>query len=288
MTSDPLQDARYDPLPLTSDDQPTTTLYNAPPSPDLNPSAFHTPEMPPTDIGSLDPVVPAEAATPRFLGAALYNDHQPRPRESFPSSYHTGISQPSEYNSSVYALNEPNVHEYRDDPRASYYGTIQDGMPMSSVGQSRVLEEKRAAYAAPATKSRRKTIILAVLAALILLVIVIVVPLYFSVIRPRSLQTDSASSSVSESSKPTSTSNPSTPQSRVVTGGDGSEVTMEDGTKFTYRNSFGGYWYYDEEDPFNNGARAQSWSPALNETFNYGTDTIRGCIHHCTYFVVIC
>jgi len=281
MTSDPLRDAHYDPLPLTSDDQPTTTLYNAPPSPDLNPSAFHTPEMQPTDIGSLDP------SGPRFLGAALYNDHQPRPRESFPSSYHTGISQPSDYNSSVYALNEPNVHEYRDDPRGGSYGTTQDGMPMSPVGQSRVLEEKRAVYTAPATKSLRKTIILAILAALILLVIAIVVPLYFAVIRPRSLKTDSTSS-VSESSMPTSTGNPSTPQSRIVTGGDGSEITMEDGTKFTYSNPFGGYWYYDEEDPFNNGARAQSWSPALNETFNYGVDNIRGCTYHCKYFVVIC
>jgi glucan 1,3-beta-glucosidase len=51
---------------------------------------------------------------------------------------------------------------------------------------------------------------------------------------------------------------------------------MEDGSTFVYRNSFGGYWYYDENDPFNDGARAQSWSPALNETFRYGIDPIRG------------
>ena len=287
MTSDP--NTHYDPLPLTSEDQPTTTLYNVPPSPDLHPPAFHTPEIHATDIGGADSTIPSGAATPRFLGAAINDDHQPRPRGSFPSSYHTGISQPpSDYDSSVYPLNEPNAHfqgEYSDDPRGSYYSTVQDAMPMSPVGQSRILEEKRATYAEiSATKSRRKTIILAILAALILLVIAIVVPLYFAVIRPRA-QTDSGSA-VTESSKPTSTAKPSTPQSRIVTGGDGSEITMEDGTKFTYKNPFGGYWYYDEEDPFNNGARAQSWSPALNETFNYGTDVIRGCVQHPAYIVV--
>ncbi|KAF9265121.1 glycoside hydrolase [Marasmius fiardii PR-910] len=62
----------------------------------------------------------------------------------------------------------------------------------------------------------------------------------------------------------------------AVTGGNGSDVTLEDGTKIQYSNPHGGYWYYDINDPFNNGARAQSWSPALNETFRYGVDKIRG------------
>ena len=54
---------------------------------------------------------------------------------------------------------------------------------------------------------------------------------------------------------------------------------MEDGTTFTYKNPHGGYWYWDEKDPFNNGARPQSWSPALNETFRYGADLIRGSVY---------
>jgi len=62
----------------------------------------------------------------------------------------------------------------------------------------------------------------------------------------------------------------------VVTGGQGSTITLEDGSTFVYNNAFGGTWYWDENDPFNNGARAQSWSPALNETFRYGQDQIRG------------
>ncbi|EDR10975.1 glycoside hydrolase family 5 protein, partial [Laccaria bicolor S238N-H82] len=51
---------------------------------------------------------------------------------------------------------------------------------------------------------------------------------------------------------------------------------MDDGSTFIYRNSFGGTWYFDENDPYNNAAQAQSWNPALNATFRYGTDKIRG------------
>jgi glucan 1,3-beta-glucosidase len=234
------------------------------------------------DIGGTDIAMPAGAAAPRFLGAALYDDPTLRPRESIASSYHTGVSQPaSEYNSSVYALNDQNAHfegGYRDDPHASYYGGDPNAMPMSPVGHSRMLEEKRVAYAAPATKSRRKIIILAVLGSLILLILAIVIPLYFAVIRPKS--TPDSDNNHDSDHGPTSTGKPSTPQSRVVTGGDGSQITMDDGTTFTYQNPFGGYWYDDPEDPFNNGARAQSWSPALNQTFNYGTDKVRGYVTH--------
>lgn len=280
MASDPSRNIPYDPLPLTNQDQRSNALYNAPPSPDPQITSFQTPEMRATDFDGVGTGIPAGAATPRFLGPALYDDPSLRPRESFASSYHTGHSQPvSEYNSSVYALNDQNAQfegGYRDDPNDNPYSNDPNAVPMSSIGQSsRMLEEKRAAYAAPAAKSRRTVIILAVLAGLILLILAVVIPIYFAVIRPKSTSSDSNSDHNNDNT-PTTTNKPETPQTRVVTGGDGSEITMEDGTKFTYRNPFGGYWYYDEEDPFNNGARAQSWSPALNETFHYGTDKIRG------------
>lgn len=233
-----------------------------------------------TDFSSAGAAMPAGAAAPRFLGAALYDDPTLRPRESFSSSsYQVGHSQaPSEYNSSVYALNDQNPRfdgGYRDDPHDSYYGADPNAVPMSPIGRPRMLEEKRAAYAPPAAKSRKKIIILAVLAGLILLILAVVIPLYFAVIRPKSLAS-APNNNHDNDNKPTTTSKPDTPQTRVVTGGDGSQITLEDGTTITYQNKFGGYWYYDEQDPFNNGARAQSWSPALNETFHYGTDKIRG------------
>ena len=40
-------------------------------------------------------------------------------------------------------------------------------------------------------------------------------------------------------------------QTTLVTGGDGSTVTMDDGTSFTYNNAFGGTWAMDPANPFN-------------------------------------
>ncbi|KAI5900255.1 glycoside hydrolase family 5 protein [Schizophyllum commune H4-8] len=51
---------------------------------------------------------------------------------------------------------------------------------------------------------------------------------------------------------------------------------MEGGDKFTYSNKFGGTWYWDDEDPFNNNAQAQTYTPPLNESFKYGEDKIFG------------
>ncbi|KAI0322258.1 glycoside hydrolase [Amylostereum chailletii] len=133
-------------------------------------------------------------------------------------------------------------------------------------------------YAAPKATSRRKMVILGAIAALILLILAVIIPVYFTVIRPHG-SSDLSSSNSNNSTGSTSgnsTSSGSPVSNVAITGGDGSEVTTDGGTKFTYHNSFGGTWYYDAKDPFNNGARAQSWSPGLNETFRYGVDTVRG------------
>lgn len=137
------------------------------------------------------------------------------------------------------------------------------------------MEEKRAVYAPPRAKSKRNIIILAVLAALLLIILAIVIPVYFTVIKPNSNKI-SASDTPGSTAKPSPTITGAPTVAAVVTGGDGSKVTMDDGTTFTYHNPFGGYWYWDENDPFNNSAKAQTWSPSLNETFRYGIDKIRG------------
>ncbi|KAJ7578702.1 glycoside hydrolase family 5 protein [Mycena floridula] len=140
------------------------------------------------------------------------------------------------------------------------------------------LDEKRASYT-PARSRAKRTIFLAVSAA-ILLVIIIIIAVYFTVIKPKNNK--SASSALGDTTGSTTGDGkgagaPGSPVAAIaVTGGDGSIVMLEDGTNFTYSNSFGGTWYWDSNDPFNNGARAQSWSPALNETFKYGIDKIRG------------
>lgn len=285
--SHPNDPTRYDPLPLTNDDH-HNTLYNAPPSPDPNISTFHTPATQPTDLPFDPSGIPPGASHPRFLGAALYDDpNSPRVRDSYASSHNTYPSggNGSEFNSSVYALNDtlgssaPLAQRYHDDPDG-YVAGERGALPMSPVGQStRFMEEKRTAYAAPRAKSKRKVIILAVLVSLILLILAVVIPVYFAVVKPNSDKNSANDSadSTSSTAKPSGTGKPKAPPvAAVVTGGDGSTVTMEDGTTFTYNNPFGGYWYWDENDPFNNGARSQSWSAALNETFKYGIDKIRG------------
>ncbi|KAF8919326.1 glycoside hydrolase [Mucidula mucida] len=149
---------------------------------------------------------------------------------------------------------------------------------MASVGSrgSRYLEEKRAAYAPP--RSKRKVIIGCGILAGILLILAIVIPVYFAVVKPNNKNSNNNGDSDGDSNGSEAPSATSTgkPTSVLVTGGSGSKVTTDDGTTFTYKNDFGGIWYHDPQDPWHNGARAQSWSPALNETFKYGVDKIRG------------
>ncbi|EJD05789.1 glycoside hydrolase family 5 protein [Fomitiporia mediterranea MF3/22] len=134
------------------------------------------------------------------------------------------------------------------------------------------MDEKRAAYTASRFKSRK----LAIIGGSALLLVVIAAAVAIPLVLTKNKGNKDSSSSPGSDSGGSSGSGQTNPGSRVVTGGDGSKINMEDGTEFTYSNKFGGYWYFDPEDPFNNGARPQSWSPALNETFKYGIDIIRG------------
>jgi len=185
----------------------------------------------------------------------------------------------TEYNSSAHALQE--MTPYHDDPsQPAHYSTYSSApVPGSpTVGEHAELEGKRELYGSPKSKSKRNVIIMAVL-VLLAIIIAVVLLVYFLAIRPKNSSGQSSSSQSTSSATRTSSTRP-TPSAtaRPTRGGDGSLVTMEDGTTFTYRNSFGGFWVDDPNDPFNNGARPQSWSPALNETFRYGIDQIRGCV----------
>lgn len=274
-----LHNVNYEALPLTNDDHnPSHAIYNSA-SGDL--SAYHTPPMHTSELGSEDvpynQEVPPGAAHPRFFGAATYGDHE-GVRQSYASSQYTLPATPSEYNS-VYALDPSGAARgYQDDPTGAYHSG-EYGMPMSPMGvgdRNRFLQEKDAIYAPPQTKSRRKFTIIATVIGLVILILAVGIPIYLFVVKPNSQKPASAAASTSTSS--TSSAAPSSPSkgSTAVTGGDGSVVTLEDGTTFVYHNSFGGTWYYDEKNPFNNGARAQSWTPALKDTFRPGIDQIRG------------
>lgn len=260
----------YDPLPLTGDDAHANALYNAPPSPAANQTAF-TPLMGNNDLPRDDTFIPPGAAQPRFMGQ--HDGGGGGMRGSFAESQRSSARGGSEYGS-VYALNDTHTSRYQDDPNGEH-------VPMSPVGGSRYMQEKENAYAAPRQKSRKKVFIIGAIVAAILVALAVIIPLYFTVIRKDDKVGGSTGGSKNDDGNdPKATDKPgkdNDSKSRaVVTGGDGSIVTLEDGTTFVYRNQHGGYWYYDPNDPFNNGARAQSWNPALNETFNYGIDKIRG------------
>jgi len=115
------------------------------------------------------------------------------------------------------------------------------------------------------------------LAVIIVLVLIIVLPVYFLVVRPQN-----QSAAVVSGNNPGQPAPPANPSSvpniptGLITGGDGSTVTQDDGTTFTYSNKFGGYWYYDPSDPYNESARPQQDIPPLNQTWRWGVDIIQG------------
>ncbi|KAJ7118711.1 glycoside hydrolase superfamily [Mycena epipterygia] len=197
-------------------------------------------------------------------------------RDSYASSHQTYPSADAytAEGDSVYGLNDAPAPIARGYTDTSYH----DEPGFFSADQPRKRDEKRATYAG--RKSRRKPIIIGV-GVLVLLIAVIAVVLALTVFKSKSKDASKDSGSSDTASSPTGTAASSSSGSTsakvaLVSGGDGTTVTGDDGSTWTYTNPYGGNWYWDENDPFNNGARAQSWSPALNETFNYGVDKIRG------------
>ncbi|QRV72249.1 Cellulase (glycosyl hydrolase family 5 protein) [Ceratobasidium sp. AG-Ba] len=116
------------------------------------------------------------------------------------------------------------------------------------------------------------------LAALAVIVVAVIVPVYFKVIKHSSNSSTSSNSSPSGSTPGGGSPNGgNNPTSGVVTsGGDGSTITTESGSTFTYNNKFGGLWVFDPANPFNNSAQAQSWTPPLSQPWKYGQDRIYG------------
>jgi hypothetical protein len=160
---------------------------------------------------------------------------------------------------------------YQDDPHDSDFVAE----TVSPAGRNRYLEEKRAAYAPP-NKSERKIIIGVIAIGVIIVAIAVVVALYFTVIK-KDGNTSSGVGGSNGGDDNNNNSNNTTPANNIVkSGGDGSTTKLDDGTEMTYSNKFGGTWYWDSDDPFNNNAQSQSWSPPLNQSFKWGQDRIFG------------
>lgn len=248
-----------------------------------NPSLQHLPQAhdPPF---STDGIPDDGAPRPRFLGqaAGVGVDN----RGSFASSFATPSYNGDDGASSLYALNPLGVTRdssvgyasvpYQDDPHDSDFvaGNASPGR------RGRYLEEKRGTYAAP-NKSKRKMIIAAIAVGVVIAAIAIVVALYFTVIKKDGKTSSAVGGSDGggdDNNGSNGNDNNTTSNNLVKSGGDGSTVTFEDGTEMTYSNKFGGTWYWDPEDPFNNNAQAQSWTPPLNQSFKWGEDRIFGSV----------
>jgi glucan 1,3-beta-glucosidase len=90
-------------------------------------------------------------------------------------------------------------------------------------------------YSPPAKRRRRGLWMLTGAGILVVVVLVVILPVYFTVIRPK--QNSESSSSGSGGSNG---GNPGSPTG-AITGGDGSEIKLADGSTFTYKNQFGGF-----------------------------------------------
>lgn len=246
----------YDPLPLTQD-----PFYRARDTP--SPS-FDTH---PVELTSLPETMSADASPPRFLPAARHFQGAEY-RDSF-ASQSTFQTAPSAPNASAYALHRESAADssgyvYRDDPGLS---------TPDLAGPPRYLEEKRSAYSSPRSQSKRRMIVLGSIVAAILVLVVVIVPVCLELIKSKA-NNDAAEGTPSAPSGGGTGSG----SKAVVTGGNGSTITTENGTTFTYINPFGGTWYWDPNNPFNNNAQPNSWTPPLNQSFKFGIDRIFGFV----------
>ncbi|KAG8922493.1 hypothetical protein FRC00_007395, partial [Tulasnella sp. 408] len=161
---------------------------------------------------------------------------------------------------------------YRDDPYA-HPNESAGAIPLSPVGTGqgyREYPEKRDQYTSPRQKSKRKLwLILGIIILILLIIAAVGIPVYIFIVKPR--LNSSTEGAKTDGGSHTGTGNTGSNDSNdsnddvVVTGSDGSTITMENG-----------YWYYDPKDPFNNGAKAQSYTPALNETWDWNNDRVYG------------
>ncbi|KAG8916642.1 hypothetical protein FRC01_002947, partial [Tulasnella sp. 417] len=214
-----------------------------PPDPSVNQTAFASPG--PTPVGSNDPDPVAAASAgggqpPIGLANALSTAVGAGPQSNL-STVATGITQ--------------------DRGLADNTATNLATRPDTSI----VPTPNQQSNQAPASNKKRRRLFLIIGGIVVFVVVAVAVAVPVAITQGRNSSSGSSASGDARSS-------PTSP----FTGGDGSVITTENGTTFTYVNEFGGTWYDDPNDPFNNNAQAQSWSPPLSEEWDYQSNPMRG------------
>lgn len=143
-------------------------------------------------------------------------------------------------------LRPPNLTPLGASPRDSFTPSANALLvPETEKGDEEGLEEN-----APGQPERRRSLFtrrlfwLAVIAVVVVVVLIVILPVYFTVIKPKNNTTTGGVKTPNQSGpQPSPTSNPGNPKSPkgLTTGGDGSTVTTDNGTQFTYHNPFGGF-----------------------------------------------
>ncbi|KAJ7466525.1 hypothetical protein FB451DRAFT_413937 [Mycena latifolia] len=174
---------------------------------------------------------------------------------------------------------ESQLDSYRDDPAAGYPPASPNNsallLPMAGAPPGAVAPRSYGAGyngAGRAGGKKKRLIALGALAGVILVVAAVVIPVYFLVIKKHSDSNSSSGGGAGAANAGGGGNN----VVGAVTGADGSSVVTENGESFVYNNSFGGYWAADPADPFGPSGRTNSWTPPLNETWDWGTDKIYG------------
>lgn len=151
-----------------------------------------------------------------------------------------------------------------------------DGPPQAMLGASRGYRDASSAGGKKggaggffANKRKRNWII----AIIILLIAIIVAAVVGCIVASRNSSSSSSnrsnsgiSSGSNDSGSHSGSNSKDAIENSALTGTNGSQITMENGQTFTYINNFGGHWV---STPFDDSARPQSWSPALNESWDY-------------------
>ncbi|PPQ80107.1 hypothetical protein CVT25_001475 [Psilocybe cyanescens] len=209
------------------------------------------------------------------------------------------VSQPDSLNKAIYAPLPLNDASSFARPQPPFIGYSDTESPRQSYAQASIADshtylparnqtyftgdgEKAAPLVTPPAKPRRTgRFIIIGLIILIIVAAAVILPIYFVVIKPHNNGSSAAVNPKKPSSGPTATTTgadgKATPISAAtITGGDGSTITASNGTTFTYTNQFGGIWYSDPNDPYNNNAYPNSWTPPLNQSWDFGNSRIHG------------
>ncbi|OAX37313.1 glycoside hydrolase [Rhizopogon vinicolor AM-OR11-026] len=147
-------------------------------------------------------------------------------------------------------------------------------LPAEDKGNTDLFGEEISSPHSSRKDVRPRRVVLLFLCVVLAVVVAVVLAVYFLVMKHHQDTTKGQHLSSPNAGSTSSTS--STSPTSSTSGGNGSTVITSDGSTFTYINPFGGYWVDDHNNPFNDSARPNVWTPPLSESWVWGKNKING------------